>query len=255
MRVVDREVSGRHELAAVVQASQRESDLPILFRKVAGSRYPAISNIYGSRPRLLDMIGATDGSFCRRWVELMRAPPKPVEAADDEDGTLEEIRLAELPQITYFERDAGPYITSGVFLAKDPETGVPNLSFPSWPDHQRQRTESPARHLARSDAVSAQGGSRGRGTGGGDSRGRASGSGARGCSADPLRPERVRGSRQAHRTPAAHAPLPHHRARRAGRDRDSLSRGASCPTFAGRRDHSASSWDSTSRSAITTSSR
>jgi len=128
MRVVEREVSGRHELAAVVQASQKESDLPILFRNVAGSRFPAISNIYGSRQRLLEMIGAADGSFCRRWVELMRTPPKAPELAGEDDG-LEEVRLTELPQITYFERDAGPYITSGVYLAKDPETGVPNLSF------------------------------------------------------------------------------------------------------------------------------
>ena len=36
---------------------------------------------------------------------------------------------ADLPQIIWREKDAGPYITAGVFLAKDPETGIPNLSF------------------------------------------------------------------------------------------------------------------------------
>jgi 4-hydroxybenzoate decarboxylase len=41
----------------------------------------------------------------------------------------EEINLSELPQITYHEKDAAPYITAGIFLAKEPETGVPNLSF------------------------------------------------------------------------------------------------------------------------------
>ena len=38
VRIVEREVSGRHELAAVTQASQRESDAPILFRRVAINR-------------------------------------------------------------------------------------------------------------------------------------------------------------------------------------------------------------------------
>ena len=42
---------------------------------------------------------------------------------------LEEIRLTELPQITYFEHDGGPYLTAGVFLAREPDGGVPNLSF------------------------------------------------------------------------------------------------------------------------------
>jgi 4-hydroxybenzoate decarboxylase len=37
--------------------------------------------------------------------------------------------LAALPQITYAEHDAGPYFTAAVFLAREPETGVANLSF------------------------------------------------------------------------------------------------------------------------------
>ncbi len=128
VREIAREVSGKHELAAVTQASQRESDAPLLFQKVAGSRFPVMTNVFGSRPRLLDMIGASDGSFCRRWVELMRQPaqaPRIVGAPND----LEEIRLTELPQITYFEHDGGPYLTAGVFLAREPDGGVPNLSF------------------------------------------------------------------------------------------------------------------------------
>ena len=130
MRIVEREVDGRFELAAVTAEAQRESDRPILFRRVKGSRYPVVTNIYGSRPRLCELIGAEDGAFCRRWTELMRtkaAAPAPARAANGID--YESVRLSDLPQITYFEKDAGSYITAGVFLANDPETGVPNLSF------------------------------------------------------------------------------------------------------------------------------
>src|SRR4029453_6438063 len=38
-------------------------------------------------------------------------------------------RLSDLPLLTYAERDAAPYFTSAIFLAREPETGVPNLSF------------------------------------------------------------------------------------------------------------------------------
>lgn len=128
VRVVERQVSGTHELAAVTQASQRESDAPILFRNVAGSRFPVVSNVFGSRPRLIDMIRGEGRSFCRRWVDLMKQPaiaPELVEEPKD----LEEVRLSDLPQVTYFERDGGSYITAGVFLANEPDSGVPNLSF------------------------------------------------------------------------------------------------------------------------------
>ena len=127
VRVIEREVSGRHELAAVTQRSQRESDAPLLFRRVAGSRHPVMTNIFGSRPRLLEMLGGGN-SFCRRWVELMATPLIPPVTVDEPAG-LEKLRLTDLPQITYFERDAGPYLTAGVYLAREPDTGVPNLSF------------------------------------------------------------------------------------------------------------------------------
>jgi UbiD family decarboxylase len=44
-------------------------------------------------------------------------------------GDRESGRLSDLPMVTYHGKDAGPYITSAIFLARDPDTGVPNLSF------------------------------------------------------------------------------------------------------------------------------
>jgi len=127
VRIVEREVSGQFELAAVTQRSQQESDAPLLFRRVAGSRYPVMTNIFGSRPRLTKMLGG-DKSFCRRWTEVMATPViAPVEVAEPND--LEEIKLSDLPPVTYFELDAGPYLTAGVYLANEPDTNVPNLSF------------------------------------------------------------------------------------------------------------------------------
>jgi UbiD family decarboxylase len=68
VRVVDREVDPRFELAAVTQRSQRESERPILFRRVRGTAFPVVTNLYGSRRRLCELIRADDGRFCRRWT-------------------------------------------------------------------------------------------------------------------------------------------------------------------------------------------
>ncbi|HTP82236.1 MAG TPA: UbiD family decarboxylase [Alphaproteobacteria bacterium] len=129
VRIIEREVSGRFELAAVTARSQQESDDALLFRKVAGSAHPVITNLFGSRRRLIDLLPGEVPGFCQRWTALMAAPvpaPAPVIA---EEPDLQTLKLSDLPAITYFETDAGPYITAGVFLARDPASGVPNLSF------------------------------------------------------------------------------------------------------------------------------
>lgn len=131
VRVVEREVDPRFELSAVTVRSQAESDQPVLFRRVRGSTLPVVTNLYGSRPRLAEMIGARGVSFCERWQQLANqpSPQNSVMPVSDGGADLQEARLSDLPHITYFEKDAGPYLTSGVFLARDPDTGVPNLSF------------------------------------------------------------------------------------------------------------------------------
>jgi 4-hydroxybenzoate decarboxylase len=131
IHIVERQVDPKFELAAVVGRSQQQSDFPILFRNVKGSRLPVISNIYGSHRRLCEIIGTEVGDFCRKWQSITDGV---LPGADDytESVASEELvqgKLHDLPRITYCERDAGPYITAGVFLAKEPETGIPNLSF------------------------------------------------------------------------------------------------------------------------------
>jgi len=132
MRIVEREVDPRHELAAVTKLSQAESGLPILFRRVKGSAFSVVTNLYGSRARLCEMIGAADGNFPRRWLELksgMRPTAAEFLRAVAKPAGLRTGRLSDLPQIVYWERDAAPYITSAIYLAKEPNSGVANLSF------------------------------------------------------------------------------------------------------------------------------
>ena len=130
--VLTREVDPQFELAAVTRAAQRAGDRAVLFANVKGSPFPVVTNVHGSRRRHAALIGATPSEFCRRFVELTERAPVPgtpwmtqaAMPADFQTGS-----LSGLPHITYFERDGGPYLTSAIFLAKDPDTAVPNLSF------------------------------------------------------------------------------------------------------------------------------
>lgn len=132
MRTVKREVDPRFELAAVVAASQKNSSAPILFEHVRGSALPVVSNVFGSSDRLCEMIGARRGQLCQRWAEIMKQVDLmsgPYTAVSPAPTNLISGRIGDLPHITWREKDCGPYITAGVFLAKNPDNGIANLSF------------------------------------------------------------------------------------------------------------------------------
>ena len=129
---VSREVDPQFELAAVTRAFQQENDAAVLFQHVKGTAFSVLTNVFSSQARLDALIGATDEGFCRRWCGLLddltrQAGPtcKSVDQPDD----LVMGKLSDLPMITYHEHDAGPYFTSAIYLARDPDSGVPNLSF------------------------------------------------------------------------------------------------------------------------------
>jgi UbiD family decarboxylase len=130
---VHRPVHPKHELAAVTEAAMRRWGKPILFHNVVGSALPVLTNVYGSRERLAGILGIGADDFCKQWNDLAtiaagRDMPAAVPAEVGPDDYVE-CSLSDLPLITYSERDAAPYFTSAMFLAKDPATGVQNLSF------------------------------------------------------------------------------------------------------------------------------
>ena len=99
--IITRQVSGKFELAAVCQAAQRQSEMPLLFKNVEGSSHNVVTNIYGSRNRLCELIGADSGFFCKRWSELMRHEPvkKTNQKNIETNIEYEQVTLLNLPQM------------------------------------------------------------------------------------------------------------------------------------------------------------
>ncbi len=131
LAVVERSVDPKFELAAVTKAVQKAGEKAVLFEQVAGSDMTVVSNLYGSHARLCEIIGGTRNTFCQRWWSLMDSPLPFASASVNVSFPQDRIsgRLSDLPAITYHGEDGGSYITSAIFLAREPETGVPNLSF------------------------------------------------------------------------------------------------------------------------------
>jgi len=130
--VTDKLVDPKHQLAAITQRVQKTSNKVVLFNNVKGANCPVVTNLFGSRQRIANVLGIAPDEFCQKWSQLtslgsgFAGPLKQSVAAS---ADLIECKLSDLPLLTYCERDAGPYFTSALFVAKEPETGIPNLSF------------------------------------------------------------------------------------------------------------------------------
>jgi 4-hydroxybenzoate decarboxylase len=127
---VRREVDPKFELAAVTRKVQLGPNLPVLFEQVRGTAIPVVSNVYGNYAIVARMVGTELSGVAATWAALMaQSGPAPSPAGPNEALAAREIPFGEVPHITFCEKDAGPYLTASVVLARDPETGVLNLSY------------------------------------------------------------------------------------------------------------------------------
>ena len=124
---------GFYSTAAVLEA-ERLADPPVLiFDRMGGASMPVVTNVFASRARIAFALGTTLDQLPDYWIAQQGKliPPELVNlGASQEVCHLGDEANAEwLPALTHFQQDAGPYITSGVFIAKDPDHGWGNLSF------------------------------------------------------------------------------------------------------------------------------
>jgi 4-hydroxybenzoate decarboxylase len=127
---VDREVDPKFELNAVVRKIQDTVNLPVIFNRVRGSRYKVVSNTLGNYDIIAGLMGVTRSGVARRWAELTSfSGTESLPEFDPTSAQYEEISLEDVPHLTFSEKDAGPYITAGVIVVRDPTTHVVNLSY------------------------------------------------------------------------------------------------------------------------------
>jgi UbiD family decarboxylase len=141
---VKRPVDPRFEIAAVL--SLRKQGPAQLFENVRDHSIPVVGNLLNSRERMARALGIARSDLHEFCVAALRTPISPVVVAQAALQAVEhrtKIDVAKLlPVPTWFEREAGPYISAGVIVAKDPETGRRNVSI------ARLRLEGGARLMA-----------------------------------------------------------------------------------------------------------
>lgn len=126
-----RAVDACFEIGAVL--SLRDRGPAQLFLNVTGHTLPVVGNIMNSRERIASLLGVGKTDLHEVILKALASPIPPVlvENAPVQEvvhkGPLDLARL--LPVPTWFEHESGAYITAGVIVAKDPETGRRNVSI------------------------------------------------------------------------------------------------------------------------------
>lgn len=128
---IEREVDPIIEIGKIEKEYSAEKT--IFFKNLKGYNTPIISNIFNKRENIALAIG-TDLEGIKN--KIVTAVENPVDTVVVKDGPVQEVILTEninplkvLPVPKHYKKDDGRYITSGVILASDPETGIRNLSF------------------------------------------------------------------------------------------------------------------------------
>lgn len=129
---VKTEVDAELELAGI--AKRFEGEKVVLFEKVKGSDFPVLIGLYWNLEIMAKIFDCSSAQLPFVLTEEIRTWQKaPVEPVILESGPANEvietdIDLYKLPIPHHATGDGGRYLTSSVVIAKDPDTGVRNLS-------------------------------------------------------------------------------------------------------------------------------
>ena len=120
----------RFELAAI--AKRLDGIRATLFPAPDGYRMPVVSGIVSSRAWIAEALGVQPDRLLARFQDAARNPLPwtEVKSAPVQEVVHRDVDLAALlPLPTHNEHDSGPYITAGLLIAGNPQTGVQNASI------------------------------------------------------------------------------------------------------------------------------
>ena len=145
------EVDPYLELAEIHRRVISEGGPALLFERVKGSRYPVVTNMFGTERRIDLAFGPKPEWLVRELVHIAESilPPKPAELWNHRSVALDLLklgttntsrapitqvvdrpaRLDKLPVLTTWQEDGGPFITLPLVYTEHPETKKHNLGI------------------------------------------------------------------------------------------------------------------------------
>jgi UbiD family decarboxylase len=133
LRVSD-EVDAKFEIAAGIRKTSDVDGPALLFESVKGfPGWRVLGGLFATRKLVALGLGVPQEELLQRYLTLeeKRIAPEMVQSGPVKEVCWKgkEIDLYRLPMVTHSEKDVGPYITIGIQIGKDAETGGRNVSI------------------------------------------------------------------------------------------------------------------------------
>ncbi|WP_321422932.1 UbiD family decarboxylase [uncultured Methanobacterium sp.] len=125
---IGEEVSINLKVAEFLKKNPKDT---IIMENIRESDMKVVSGICNTREKIARALNTDVAGITQRIMGAINNP-MPIsdcKSVQDSFDVSKPADLSEIPILTYYSRDGGPYITSGVIIAKDPETGVRNASI------------------------------------------------------------------------------------------------------------------------------
>ncbi len=130
LAVVRPGVGLRHELAAI--AKRLDGERATFFPRPGGHDIAVVSGLLGARAWIADAMGVPEAQILDRSAE---AAANPLPWAEITDAPAQQVvhepvdLYKQLPVPTHNELDSGAYVSAGLLIARNPRTGVQNVSI------------------------------------------------------------------------------------------------------------------------------
>lgn len=131
---VREEINPAYEITAFIAELEKQGHSPlVIFENVKGFSTPVITNLSGSRARLALAFGVKEEDLRAEYSRRIKSP-LPEKMVKDTPSHFRvyrgsEVDILKFPILTHFQGDPAPYITGGLIVSADPDTGVTSLGY------------------------------------------------------------------------------------------------------------------------------
>ncbi len=129
LAVIRPETGLRYELAAI--AKRMDGQRATFFPRPGGNSIPVLSGIVSDRQWIADAMGVEANEVLASFQEAALNPiaSHAVRNAAVQEVTSQDVDLFKLPIPTHNEHDKGAYITAALLIARNPRSGIQNVSI------------------------------------------------------------------------------------------------------------------------------
>jgi len=127
LKSIKRKVSTKYEIAGVT--AKVDGSHALLFENISGKKFKIVSNLVGTRKRFALAVGTKERDIHQKMITAIERAKKPKNNSEGQFMENHSSDASILPIVTHFENESGPFITSSIIYAKNPEKGAQNSSF------------------------------------------------------------------------------------------------------------------------------